>query len=74
MSRVVVVARESDRELQLICRRADVDLVLPNIDPPEMKVSVQHALTHIQHNYNPAESDAWMLGACRHAANIVRHC
>ena len=48
VSRVVVVARGSDRELQVICRRADVDLVLPDIDPPDMKISVQHALTHIQ--------------------------
>ncbi len=61
VSRVVVVARESDRELQVICRRAEVDLVLPDVDPPDMKISVQHALTHIQRKYDPAVSDAWML-------------
>jgi molybdenum cofactor cytidylyltransferase len=61
VTRVVIVIRGSDRELQEACRSVGVDLVLPDFDPPDMKISIQHALTHIQDKYDPSESDAWML-------------
>ena len=61
VTRVVIVIRGSDRELQEACRSVGVDLVLPDFDPPDMKISIQHALTHIQDKYDPTESDAWML-------------
>jgi molybdenum cofactor cytidylyltransferase len=61
VSRVVVVTRGNDCELQEICRRVDVDLVIPDRDPPDMKVSVQHGLTHIERAYDPTDVDVWML-------------
>ncbi len=61
VSRVVVVLRANDCELQEICRRADIDVVIPDQDPPDMKVSVQHGLTHIEREYDPADGDVWML-------------
>lgn len=76
VARSVVVMRRDDRELQAVCRSADVDLVLPEHDPPDMKVSVQHALTHIQRMYNPAATDAWMLAPAdmpRISSTVIDH-
>lgn len=40
---------------------AAVDLLLPEIDPPDMKDSVRQALDHIQRLYQPTVDDVWLL-------------
>ena len=43
----VIVVRADDTRLIDVCRRHDVHLVLPELAPAEMKISVQLALRHI---------------------------
>jgi molybdenum cofactor cytidylyltransferase len=61
VERVVVVVRPDDSELATVCRRAGVDVVLPTTAPPEMKVSVQYGLRHVEQTCNPRAEDVWLL-------------
>jgi len=65
VNRIVVVIRADDTELQKLCSAEspaeNIDLVLPPIPPPDMKTSVLHALSFIEHHYRPSESDVWLL-------------
>lgn len=61
VTRVVVVVRPDDEELATAVRQFDVDVVIPNEPPPEMKDSVRHALVHIERRYSPEPSDSWLL-------------
>jgi molybdenum cofactor cytidylyltransferase len=61
VTRVVVVVRAGDAELIEKCRAAGAEVVTPDVPPPEMKVSVGHALTYVQSNFSPQPSDAWLL-------------
>jgi molybdenum cofactor cytidylyltransferase len=73
---IVVVVRPDDAELAAICRRAGADVVVPTVDPPHMRDSVQHALDHIAENYRATEADVWMLAPAdmpRLSSAIVRH-
>ncbi len=59
---VVVVVRKNNAELQDICRAySAVDLVVPEIDPEDMKRSIQCGLRHIDETYRPAKSDRWLV-------------
>jgi molybdenum cofactor cytidylyltransferase len=74
VTRTVVVVRADDAELLARCRQFDVDVITPPSPPPDMKASVQHALTHIAAAYQPAERDAWLLAPAdqpRLSARIV---
>ena len=61
VDRVVIVLRKGDVAGQTLVSQFDVDLVLPEHDPADMKRSVQHALMHIQSTYRPQHDDAWLL-------------
>jgi molybdenum cofactor cytidylyltransferase len=65
-----IVHRRADHELHAEIQRvissfpADykkISVVTPKVDPPDMRASVEHALSLIQTNFEPAESDAWLL-------------
>lgn len=61
VDRTVVVMRRDDRELQTIVGRHEVDVVLPAIDPPDMKASIQAGLAHLRVARSPAEGDVWLV-------------
>ncbi len=61
VDRIVVVVRQNDLELIRICRQAGAEVVVPSRDPEQMKTSVQIALRHIEQQYAPCDSDAWLL-------------
>ncbi len=61
VTRVVVVVRADDAELIEKCRAAGADVVAPAVPPPEMKVSVAHALSYVQSKFSPQPSDVWLL-------------
>ncbi|WP_261344515.1 nucleotidyltransferase family protein [Stieleria maiorica] len=54
---IVVVVRKEDRELSDACRRHPVRLVHPNVDPQDMKASVQWGLREIETVFNPIDRD-----------------
>jgi molybdenum cofactor cytidylyltransferase len=59
--RAVVVVRPDDTPLADVCRRVDVDVVVPPVAPLDMKQSVRFALEHIAQHYRPSLRDSWLL-------------
>jgi molybdenum cofactor cytidylyltransferase len=56
-----VVFRKSDFELSRIIEQHDVLAVQPEIDPPDMRCSVEHGLKAIEHEFHPQPNDGWLL-------------
>jgi len=64
MDRIVVVVRPGDSALAAAIRSlavANIDVVQPPSDPPDMKASVQAALQHIADRYTPASDDVFLV-------------
>ena len=64
----VVVMRRDDEALQAEVAKTKADIVQPDVDPPDMRASVQHALDHIAANFSPDNNDAWLLVPADHPA------
>lgn len=60
-TRVVVVVRPDDPDLARVCGKFDIDLVVADEPPPEMKDSVRLGLDHISACRLPAKEDYWLL-------------
>jgi molybdenum cofactor cytidylyltransferase len=65
VERIVVVARPGDDELigllrSLASDRA-IDVVVPEIPPPDMKASLQAGLDHLRNTSAPADNDAFLV-------------
>jgi len=62
VERIVIVIRPDDKALadalNAIC---DVDVVIPDVPPPDMKASIQAALKHIEARFNPSPSDGFLV-------------
>jgi CTP:molybdopterin cytidylyltransferase MocA len=61
VSHVIVVVHPDDAELAARCRAGGAMVVLPEVPPPEMRVSVQVGLRYVREQFHPAEDDAWLL-------------
>ncbi|QDT43884.1 molybdopterin-guanine dinucleotide biosynthesis protein MobA [Gimesia alba] len=61
ITRIVIVARKEDDRLKDHLSDMDLDLVQPDVDPPDMKRSVQIGLKWIDEHYQPSEQDSWLL-------------
>ena len=64
VERIVVVVRTDDTALAGAVQSLDlmnVDLVRPEIPPPDMKASIQAALRHIAANLSPAVDDCFLV-------------
>ena len=61
VDRVIVVVRPDDTELQQHLDGSAVDLVVPSVDPPEMKDSVLLGIKYIQTHFGPGVNDAMLL-------------
>lgn len=61
VTHIVATVRKSDEALQAACRDHGVDVVIPDIDPAEMKHSVLLALDHIRRRHAPTNDDVWLL-------------
>jgi len=57
----IIVMRSSDEPLQTCVAQTEAIQVLPEADPPDMRASVEHALTEIRQNFDPQPDDAWLL-------------
>ncbi len=73
---IVVVGRASDEPLWTEVRRlCGVLEVRPHIDPPDMRSSVEHALSAIRDQLQPSDDDGWLLVPADHPvldANVIR--
>lgn len=62
VDRIVVVVRPNDNDLAAAVREiSHVDLIIPAIAPPDMKASLQAALTHIEQHLQPTSDDAFLV-------------
>ncbi len=61
-----VVMRADDRELQREAERHSAWVVQPAVDPPDMRTSVEVALTKIEQRFSPLPHDAWVLVPADH--------
>lgn len=64
----VVVMRRDDQSLRAEVAKTQAVIVQPDVDPPDMRASVQHALDHIAANFSPDNNDAWLLVPADHPA------
>jgi molybdenum cofactor cytidylyltransferase len=62
----VVVVRKSDTELRDEVMRCGATVVSPDVDPPDMRSSVEAALAWIRDAFHPADDDAWLLAPADH--------
>lgn len=63
---VHVVVRGADEPLQQEVKRCGARLVVPDVDPPEMRTSVEHALRDIEQHWRPRDQDGWLLVPADH--------
>ncbi len=58
---ISVVVRRDDLELQDAIRKHAVEPLLPAVDPPDMRASIEYGLAEIERQFQPMAEDAWLL-------------
>lgn len=61
VTKIIIVARKDDHLLRKHLSGMNLQLIQPETDPPDMKVSVQIALDWINTQHQPSEEDSWLL-------------
>ena len=56
-----VVVRPNDAPLIEAAHAAGATTVIPDTEPPEMRVSIEHALRAIEERHHPDSDDGWIL-------------
>ena len=62
----VVVMRPCDESLRAAVEAAGAVPLVPAVPPAEMRVSVEHALRHLQQRHEPRPDDGWLLAPADH--------
>ena len=76
VSETLVTVRADDEPLLQQCAQHDVEVVVLDPPPADMKASVQGALEQIQLRYQPQASDVWMLAPAdmpRLSSELINH-
>jgi molybdenum cofactor cytidylyltransferase len=60
VTRTVIVVRRDDGPLLERCRRFDVDVVIADAAPADMKASIQLGLSYVQNRFRPAADEPWL--------------
>ena len=61
VDQVIAVVRRADTELASRCSAAGAAVVLPSVDPAEMRYSVEEGLAFARSEYKLGPGDAWFL-------------
>lgn len=56
-----VIVRSSDIALGNVLRSFGLEPVVPAVDPPDMRASIEHGLRWIEQTQQPTQDDAWLL-------------
>lgn len=56
-----IVMRKSDEDLQKVVSPLKALTVLPEVDPPDMRASVELGLSAIEEQFHPEPDDGWLL-------------
>ena len=62
----MVVVRKDDVAVQRAAAASGATVLQPDIPPPEMRQSVEHALRHIEQHLSPQPDDGWLLVPADH--------
>jgi len=62
----LVVVRPDDEPLRAAVAGCGATPLQPNVPPPEMRQSVEHALRHIEAQFHPRADDGWLLAPADH--------
>lgn len=62
----IVVCRKDDAALQAEVAAAGATAVTPDVDPADMRTSVEHALAYLQSRCQPRPDDGWLLSPADH--------
>ncbi len=57
----IVIVRRNDSGLLAACRRFPVEIVSPEVDPADMKGSIQAGLECVQQRYSPSDQDHFLV-------------
>lgn len=57
----IVVVHPDDHALADVCRRAQVEVLVADYPPPDMKASVALGLRQIAERYKPTATDVWLV-------------
>jgi CTP:molybdopterin cytidylyltransferase MocA len=57
----IVVIRPDDEPLRMAVTECGATPLQPDVPPPEMRQSVEHALRHIEAQFHPRPDDGWLL-------------
>lgn len=63
---VFVVVRRTDDELKKLVESSGASCISPEIDPPDMKASVEFGLNEIRRRYEMRDTDGWILCPADH--------
>lgn len=66
VSGIVVVTRRSENQIAEIAKQHTALLVQPDIDPPDMRASVQYGLQALVEQCDPQPDDGWLLVPADH--------
>lgn len=66
LTATAVVVRRDDAAVQSHVQQTAARLVLPAIDPPDMRSSVQYGLEYLRDEFSPADKDGWLLMPADH--------
>jgi len=61
VERTIVVVRPVDLSLAQVVKELGAELVIAELPPPDMKASLQFALRHIQANFAPEDTAAFLV-------------
>jgi molybdenum cofactor cytidylyltransferase len=62
----IVVCRRDDDALRSEIEAAGATAVQPDVDPPDMRTSVEHALQYLCETNSPEPDDGWLLSPADH--------
>lgn len=63
---IIVVMRKHDHALRDVVERSGATVVQPDIDPPDMRTSVEHGLHAVAQRHSPTAADGWLLSPADH--------
>ncbi len=66
IAEIFVVMRKNDDALREVVERRGATVIQPNVDPPDMRTSVEHGLRAVAQRHSPTPADGWLLSPADH--------
>jgi molybdenum cofactor cytidylyltransferase len=66
VTEIVVVMRSSDVDLRTAVERTGAIVVCPEVDPPDMRSSIESGLVEVRRRFQPVNDDGWLMSPADH--------